>query len=281
MAFALGGRIVPASRGILLHLPKNPRVSGGGAAYHHGVAAGFADHALGVFRGVDVAVTDDGDLHCLFHRSNDAPVGSAGVTLQSRARMHRDAFDTNTFRHFGDFDGDDGVFVPSSAELDGERDFDGSANRFENLPEERKIAQQAGAAALDYFLCRAAEIDVHGVIAQVFDHAGGFGHDFRIRAEKLRGDGMLVFLKIKIAKRFGSTARDAFGAGELRHKQAAAAEAANDAPEKRVRNARHRRKYRGRADGQIANSEKSREHEFSIDGGATARVRRSRRGRWS
>jgi len=48
---------------------------------------------------------------------------------------------------------------------------------------------------------------------------------------------MLVFLEVEIAQRFLRAARDAFGAGELRHQQAAAAEAANDAAEERVRHA--------------------------------------------
>ena len=43
--------------------------------------------------------------------------------------------------------------------------------------EQREFAKQAGAAALDYFFGGAAEVDVHGVVAEVFDHAGGFGHD--------------------------------------------------------------------------------------------------------
>ena len=127
-------------------------------------------------------------------------------------------------------------------------------------PSKRKIAKQAGTAALDDFLGGAAEIDVHGVVAEIFDHAGSFGHDLRIRAEELRGDGMLIFLKIEIAERFGSAASDPFGAGELRHEQAAGAEAANHATKKRVRHAGHRGENRRRRDGQIANFERSGKH---------------------
>ena len=165
-----------------------------------------------------------------------------------------------SFGHLSDLHRDDGFFVPAGAELDRKWDFDGSTHGFENFAEERKIAQQARAATLDDFLGGAAEIDVHGVVAEFLDHAGSFGHDGRVRAEKLRGDGMLVFLKIEIAKRFGGAARDAFGAGELRHQQAAAAESANDATEKRVRHASHGGKHRGGADGQVANLERSWKH---------------------
>ena len=74
----------------------------------------------------------------------------------------------------------------------------------------------------------------------------------RTGAEELRGDGMLVFLEIEIAKRFVGAAGDAFGAGELGHQQAAAAEAANDATEQRVRDTGHRSQHRGRANRQVA-----------------------------
>src|SRR5580704_622405 len=260
MALGLRRCVVSATRGILLHLTENPGIGGGGSADHYGVAAGFADHALGVLGRVDVPIADDGNLHRLFYRGNDSPVGGTGVPLQPRARVHRDAFNTNAFRHFGDLDGDDGVLVPSGAKLDSERNFDGGANGFENFSEERKIAQQAGAATLNDFLGGTAEIDVHGVIAEVFDHACGFGHDVWIRAEELRGDGVLIFLEIEIAQCFGGAAGDAFGAGELRHEQAATAETANDAAEKRVRHASHGGKNRGGADGQVANLERCWKH---------------------
>ena len=80
---------------------------------------------------------------------------------------------------FGDFDGDDGIFVPAGAELDGERDAHGGADGAENFAEEIEIAKEAGAAALDNFFGGAAEIDVDGVVAEVFDHFGGASHDLR------------------------------------------------------------------------------------------------------
>src|ERR1700722_8718480 len=281
MALGLGRCVVTALRRVLLHLPKNPRVSGGGPADHDGVAARFADHAFGIFGGVDVAVTDDGNLHRLFHSGDDAPVGGAGVTLQSRARMDSNTFDSHVFGHHSDLDRNDGLVVPSSAQLDRKWDANGSTNGSENLSEQWKIAQQAGTAALDDFFGGAAEIDVHGVVAEIFDHFGGFRHDLGIRTEELRGDGMLIFLKIKIAKRLGGAPSDALGAGELRHEQTAAAESANDAAEKRVGDASHRGKNRGGADGQVANLERSWKHMFSTGGGARVQSQRSRRGRWN
>src|SRR5689334_19855541 len=80
---------------------------------------------------------------------------------------------------------------------------------------------------------------------------------------------MLVFLEIEIAESFFRAASDTLGAGELRHEQAAAAQAANDASEKRVRHAGHGSKDRCGADGQVANLEARWNHRFSL--GACAR----------
>src|SRR4030088_37896 len=119
MAVAVGGRVVAASGGVLLHLGEDPGIGGGGAADHHGVAAGLLHHALGVFGRIDVAVADYGNADGLLYRGDDAAVGLAGVALHTRARVDRDGFDADGFGEFGDVDGDDGVFVPTGAELDG------------------------------------------------------------------------------------------------------------------------------------------------------------------
>jgi len=58
-----------------------------------------------------------------------------------------------------------------------------------NFAEQIEVAEKAGAAALDDFFGRAAEIDVDGVVAEVFHHFGSVGHDIGLGAEKLRGDG--------------------------------------------------------------------------------------------
>ena len=82
------------------------------------------------------------------------------------------------FGQFGDVYRDDGIFVPAGAKFDGERNLYGRAHGTENFTEKVKVAEQAGAAALHDFFGRAAEIDVHGIVAQVFDHFCGAGHDF-------------------------------------------------------------------------------------------------------
>src|SRR4029077_13977326 len=96
--------------------------------------------------------------------------------------------------------------------------------------------------------------DVDGVVAEVFDHASGFGHDLRISAEELSSDGVFVFLVEKIASGLGGAAGNAFRTGELGHKQATTALSPNDAAKKRVGYASHGSKNGGWADGKRAHA---------------------------
>src|SRR5579864_627681 len=48
-----------ARRVILLDLPEDPRVRGGGAADHYRIASRLGDHGAGIFRAADVTVAND------------------------------------------------------------------------------------------------------------------------------------------------------------------------------------------------------------------------------
>ena len=114
--------------------------------------------------------------------------------------MQRDRAETATFGYAGQFYADDFVVVPSGAELDRERNLHGGADRLENLPDQRKIAQQARAAvALHDFLRWAAKVQVDQVEADVFDQARCIGQHFWITAEELCRDRVLVFVEMKVA----------------------------------------------------------------------------------
>ena len=167
VAIPLARLVVGSRRGELRDLAENPGIVGRGASDHHGVASGFAQHAHRVFGRVDVAVADDGHAHGLLHIANDVPIGAPGVSLRARARMNGDAFDADLFGQARDFRGNDAVFIPSGANLDGHRNSHGGAHGSEDLLEPLQIAQQARAAALDHFSRGAAEVDVHDVEAQV------------------------------------------------------------------------------------------------------------------
>src|SRR5271165_171983 len=196
MAILVAGQVVAAGGGVLLHLAENPWVSSSSAANHHRVAPRFSYDTLGIHGCLHVAVADDGNLHGLLYGGDQVPVGAAGVTLRAGARVHGDGLDTGRFGELRDLDGHDGGFVPAGAEFDGQRNAHCGAHGAENLFESREIAEEARPAAFHHFFGGAAEIDVHGVVAQVFHHFGGVGHDFRVGTKELRGDGVFVFLKI-------------------------------------------------------------------------------------
>ena len=65
----------------------DPGIVRRGAADHHGVAAGFAQHAHGVRWRVDVAVADHPHAHSLLLVANHVPVGAARVTLRACTRI--------------------------------------------------------------------------------------------------------------------------------------------------------------------------------------------------
>src|SRR5271168_792480 len=167
MTVFITGQIVAAGGWVLLHLQENPRVSGGGAPDHHGVAARFLYDTLGVHGRLNIAVANDRNFHGLLDGGDQLPIGAAGVALFARTRVHGDGFDADAFRKLRHLDGDDGVFVPASAQFNGERNAHGGAYRAKNLAEQIKVAEQAGAATFDDFLRGAAEVDVHGVVAEV------------------------------------------------------------------------------------------------------------------
>src|SRR5262252_7711637 len=98
--------------------------------------------------------------------------------------MGSDAIESGILSHACQVDADEFVVIPSGAELYRERDFHGGADGFENLPNERRIAQQARATVtLDDFLCRTAEVQVDEIEAEVLDHTGGICEHARIAAE--------------------------------------------------------------------------------------------------
>src|ERR1700691_6236046 len=126
-----------------------------------------------------------------------------------------------------------------------------------------QITQQPRAAALHYFFYGAAQVDVHLIETQIFGERSGGSHHWRIGTENLRGDGMLVGVKVQIMQRARGIAGQAFGAGEFRHDQAARTERPNHAAKYCVGNAGHRRQDRRRTDHVVANFQFRGNHDFN------------------
>ena len=71
------------------------------------------------------------------------------------------------------------------------------ADRFQDAFDQRKIAEQAGAAIAGHDLFdRAAEIDIDDIETQILAIARGIRHYLRIGAEKLGGNGMLIRIEV-------------------------------------------------------------------------------------
>ena len=196
MPVVVAGKIVAASCRVLLHLRKNPWIGRRGTPDHHRVATSLFRDACGVFGRVDIAIPDDRNFDRLLDARDQVPIGAATVALSPRAWMDGYTLHPDGLRHFGHIHGHNGIFVPAGAQLDGQWNADSGPHRTKNFTEKLQIAQQTRAAALHDFFRRAPEVNVHRVVSQVFNHFCGVRHDFRIRPKKLRGDGMLIFLKI-------------------------------------------------------------------------------------
>ena len=255
IAVEFGGLVVALRRNVLSDLAEDPGVRRRGAADHDGIASGFGNHANGILWRANVTIANNRDAHGLFHIADYAPIRCAAIALHASARMNGDCFDAGLLGHLGDVNCDDIVLVPAGTNFDRERDSDNGANGAEENFEMRQVAQKARAAALDDFFHRTAEIDVHVVEAEILGEGGGGSHHFGIRAEDLRGDGMLVVVEIKVVQGASGIAREAFGAGEFGHDEAAAAETADYAAEDSIGNAGHRSEDGSRANDAIANRE--------------------------
>ena len=94
------------------------------------------------------------------------------------------------------------------------------------------------------FFAGTSQVQIDQIEAQTFDHARSFGHHLRIATEKLRRDGMLVFIEMKIALRLLIfLSKHPVGRSELGHDQPASAKVSDKAPEDSVGDASHGREH--------------------------------------
>src|SRR5579872_172555 len=248
-------------RAILLDLAEDPRIRRSAAADHDGVASGLRDHGAGVFGRTDVAVADDGNLHGVFDGGDPLPSSLAAVAHLASAGVKRNGGESAILGHAGQLDADDFFIVPSGAKFHGEGNLHRGTDGFEDAADGGEVAEQAGASVALYDLFRrAAEVEIDQVEAESFDHAGGFGHDVRIAAEKLGGDRMLVLVEMEVALRLLILlAQDAVGRGELGHDEATSAQIADEAPEDSIGDSSHGREDGGGRDRDCADLESRRD----------------------
>ena len=158
-------------------------------------------HANRIFRRENVAVADDGNPDGLLDLADQRPIGPAGVALRSCSSVDRDGLQAAVLGDASHLHRDDGLFIPSGAELAGEGNLHRRSYRAQNVFDQGQVAEQSGPAiAFDDFLDRAAEVEVDRVETEVLDDAGGIGENLRIGAKKLRGDRVLIGLVIEVVE---------------------------------------------------------------------------------
>src|ERR1035441_3184527 len=147
-----------------------------------------------------------------------------GMSVPMALGVQGDGVEAAVLGDAGEVDAYDVVVIPSHAELDGEGDGDGGANRAKDAPDGRQVAQQAGAAiAANDALGRAAKVEVDEIEAGVLDDAGGVCEGGWIRPKQLRRNRVLVVVVGEVALALDlAHAGKAVGRGELGHDEAAA-----------------------------------------------------------
>src|ERR1035441_10247826 len=147
-----------------------------------------------------------------------------GMSVPMALGVQGDGVEAAILGQAGEVDADDVVVIPAHAELDGEGDGDGGANRAKDALDGRQGAQQAGAAlAANDALGRAAKVEVDEIEAGVLDDAGGVCEGGWIRPKQLCRYRVLVVVVGEVALALDlAHAGKAVGRGELGHDEAAA-----------------------------------------------------------
>jgi len=118
VALLYRGCVVSATLIELLHLAENPRILWRRAGqFITAVATGFAHHAGGIFGSVYIAIADYWNLNGLLDGGDDLPIGGARVTLAAGTWVDSYAFDAKALRQLGDFYRDNGLVIPTGANL--------------------------------------------------------------------------------------------------------------------------------------------------------------------
>ena len=255
------------SRGILGLAPgehvgevaEQPGPAEAAAAHHHAVAARLAHHAQRVVRFEHVAVAEHRDrAHRVLERRDRVPVGGAVVELRGGARMQRDRRTAFVLADATRVEEGDEARVDADAELERHRDAAGVRDRgAHDVAEQARPGGDRRAAAAPRDLAhRAAEVEVDVVDVALADQPRhGLAHELGVDAVELEAPRLLVRREAREAQRLLVTFDQRARRDHLAHVETGA-EAAAQAPERRVRDARHRCEHDGGIDGERADRER-------------------------
>ncbi len=161
------------------------------ATDHDGVGAGELEHALRLFGRRDIAIGDDRNADCSLDRADRVVLDGADVRTGASAAVHRNGADTRTLRDPRNGKRIPVVRVGARADLERHRHVDGAHHRVHDRRDQRLVSEQCRArGGIADLLRRATHVDVDDLRAAIDVVARGIGHQRRIGAGDLHGDGL-------------------------------------------------------------------------------------------
>ena len=187
---------------------------------HHAVCARQAQRCPGLFATDDVAIGDDGDIHCLFHRADRSPIGAALVELTAGAPVDGDHLHARVLGPFRDWRGVEHIVVPAEPGFECNRHVDRADHRFDQ-PQRviGRFHQCRAGGALRHLFGRAAHVNVDDPRAHRLDHPRGFGHRFGLAPCKLDGGADDIQPQLRFLPRAGAAAEQFLAGDHLGHDQ--------------------------------------------------------------
>ena len=236
-----GGRAGSAERA--REVAEQPGPAQASAPDHDAVAAGLVHHARGVLGGPDVSVAEDGDARDrLLEGGDGGPVRLPRVELGRGARVEGDGRHAGVLGDASGVEVREVVGVDALAHLHRQRDVAGRSRRSgDDLAEELELPGKGGAAALArHFRDRASEVQVDVVGPILLDEDAHRTLDGRrVDSVQLDRSRRLGLVMRDQAHRRGVALHERTRGDHLADVQAGAVLAAQ-APERRVRDSRHR-----------------------------------------
>jgi hypothetical protein len=143
--------------------------------------------------GRDVAAGDDRHVHQVDELGRQRVIRRARVHLPRGPRVQRQRRRARVDQARTDLEAGAGPVLEPAAHLDRNGRVHGARNRLDDAARSVRILEQRRTGAgLRHLPDGAPEVDVDDVGAGALDHARRLGHQRRLRAEDLDGEGMLV-----------------------------------------------------------------------------------------